>query len=140
MKLYLSIFMIFLAVAPCTAAAQGGSACVSSDTTAMKVRQTFADIASGTDATSAALRTTYHLPQVADSSVVLVQDSHVCSTALSALNKDQNASHSQGLRTVLVLTIGSVNIVSDPTYKLGEWTQYTVFDSSFKTVLARIAQ
>lgn len=141
MKVFLASLLFLLYVAPgSVAGAQGGSSCVASDTSSLAVRQTFADIASGTDATSAALRTTYHLAQMADTSVVLVQDSHVCASALNALNKDQNTSHAQGQRTVLVLSVGNVYVVSDPTYTLGEWTQYTVFDSGFRTVLARIAQ
>jgi hypothetical protein len=140
MKVSLANFLLLLLVSPLAASnAQGSSACAPVDTTSLRVRQDYGDIASGTDAASASLRTTYHLPQVPDTYVVLVQDAHVCSSALSALNKDQNASHAQGLRTVIVLAIGNVYVVSDPTYKLGEWTQYTVFDSTFKTVLARVA-
>lgn len=131
--------IIFLAWPHAVAAAQGNSACAPSDSISLRVRQRFAYMASGTDATAGSLRTLYHVPQAPDSQVVLVQDSHVCSSALSALNKDENASHAQGQRTVIVVSIGGVYVVHDPNESVGEWKSYTVFDSSFRTVLARVA-
>jgi hypothetical protein len=139
MRVSPATFTFLLLVAPEVLGAQRSSACAPVDTTSLRVRKDFGDIASGTDAASAALRTKYHVPRTADSAVVLVQEAHVCASALAALNTDQNASHSQRLRTVIVLSIGNAYVVSDPTYKVGEWAQYTVFDSTFRTVLARSA-
>mgnify|MGYP001611718321 CR=1 FL=1 len=140
MALRIGVICMALAVPLGFANAQKTSACVPVDSVSSRVRQTFADIAGGTDAVSASLRLKYQLPAVADSAVVLVQDSHDCARALRALNRDQNTSHAEGLRDVLVIRVGTVFVVSDPGYKVGEWTPYTVFDSRFKNVLARVAQ
>jgi hypothetical protein len=120
--------------------AQKSSACVSIDSVSLDERQTFSDMATGTDATSARLRLLYKLPVVADSAVVIVQDARDCAQALRALNRDQNRTHREGLRDVLVIRVGTVFVVSDPKYKVGEWTAYTVFDSRFKNVLASVAR
>jgi hypothetical protein len=133
------VTVLFLALPFATGVAQGSSACAPSDSISLRVRQRFAYMASGTDGTASALRTMYHVPQAADSAVVLVQDSHVCSSALSALNKDENASHAQGQRTVVVVSIGNVYVVHDPNEHVGEWQSYTIFDGSFRSVLARVA-
>ena len=141
MALRIGVTCMALLAAPFALAnAQKTSACVAIDAVSVDERQTFSDIATGTDAESASLRLLYKLPAVADSAVVLVQDSHDCARALRALNRDQNRSHSEGLRDVLVIRVGTVFVVSDPKYKVGEWTPYTVFDSRFKNVLASVVR
>jgi hypothetical protein len=140
MALRFGLICIALAAPIACAHAQKTSACVRVDSASQNERQTFADIATGTDAESASLRLLYKLPAVADSAVVLVQDSHDCAQALRALNREQNRSHTEGLRDVLVIRVGTVFVVSDPKYRVGEFTAYAVFDSRFKNVLASVAR
>lgn len=140
MALRIGVICIALAAPLAFANAQKTSACVPVDSVSLNERQTFADIATGTDAESVSLRLLYKLPVVADSAVVLVQDSRACAQALRALNRDQNRSHTEGVRAVLVIRVGTVFVVSDTAYRVGEFTAYTVFDSRFKNVLARVVQ
>jgi len=136
----IGVIGIALAVPLVVANAQKASACVNVDVASLDERRSIAEIATTTEARFASRRLLYKLPIVADSDVVLVQDPRDCARALRALNRAQNRSRAEGQRAVLVIRVGTVFVVSDPKYRVGEFTAYTVFDSRFTTVLAAVAR
>jgi len=86
-------------------------------------------VARNTNAKAAAWRNNVHLP--ADTTISVASDSATCASALTAYNADAELG-GESASFVYVLKMGSVFIVSNPTYKSGEFDSHFVYSDQFQ--------
>jgi hypothetical protein len=111
------------------------SACRAADTTtALEIISLKTELHS-TRPTDSAFVSGVHLPYVADSAIVVVADSTLCSTALSAHNAAAGYSGSElassDASSLYVLRVGTVYVTFNPAFPTGEFVNHIVWDASF---------
>jgi hypothetical protein len=118
---------------------QAASACLAPGAFSQNLVRYMDTLVTSTDSDLVSTRIRYGLPAVSPSAVSLVSDTTLCRTYANAYSADINPTSPMVGRRVYVVQVGSNRfVVADPTYQGGEWTGYTVFDSS-QTVIARFA-
>jgi hypothetical protein len=85
------------------------------------------------DSESVGVRTTYQIPAVASTQVVLVTTARTCQSALSAF-KAAVPYMSPIPTSVYVIAVGSVYVVWADRGTTGEWTPHVVLNSKFATL------
>jgi hypothetical protein len=84
-------------------------------------------VATGTDSAAAASRARLQVPQVSAGSVKAVADNRICENAAGGYNLAIGLPSST-VRSVYVVKVGTVFVVSDPTVKVREWAVGATLD------------
>lgn len=90
-------------------------------------------VATSADADAAESRANLNIPAVSASKVALVTDTRICQKAVDAYSLA--ASVPSTGRSAIVVKIGTIYVVKDPTLLLGEWIYGMILDSKFKVIL-----
>jgi hypothetical protein len=107
--------------------------CHGSDAHSAHVIAHLRQVGAATDPKAVAWRANVHLP--ADTGIVLVTDPAVCAAARRAYERDADLG---GKRSdfVYVVKMGNAYVVSNPTFKAGEWVWQFVYDDEFRLLAA----
>lgn len=106
-------------------------ACRAQDTLAVMFRNYVVQVATGTDSTSISLRTSWNIPEVADTSVVFVTDSVLCSSAAIA-QASVEGDDVNNPPPVHLLRVGTTRYVAWNYSRRSEYYEYLVFDTEFQ--------
>jgi hypothetical protein len=122
---YLVALLVLPAWAPIVSA-QTGTFCRPVDGVAKSLVQWVGATATGTDSASAANRAQYGVPATTWNNISIMTDAKTCKAAGEAYSRELQVTPTGG-RPVIVVKVGDVYVVEDPTVKVREWTQGTVF-------------
>jgi hypothetical protein len=107
----------------------GSTSCRAVDAFTTNLQEFLIQLDTSTDSVDMHQRVVFGLPVVPVSNIVIQTDSTVCDQAATAYYSHLTSPPPD--RAVAVIRMGSVYIVGDPRVKVGEFTDYAVFDSTF---------
>ena len=102
------------------------------------LRDYLVGVVTGTDSTSVATRTAYHLPAVAASKITVVTSASVCHQAGDAYHAAiTDPGTPAGSRTLVVIKVSTSRyVVLDLNQRMGEFELHYVFDSKWSPLVA----